>query len=144
MKCGVAAAAVVSTVVVAVVAVGGVTAAAVVVSAVVGVTVVAVAVVSAVAAVVVAAVVCCSLLFMIVVAAVALKQLNYYCIGFTADLRSNTGGQAFPQCVFDHWQVLPGDIADPTSRPGKVVADTRKRKGLNEGIPPLDKYLDKL
>merc|ERR1712088_981508 len=27
--------------------------------------------------------------------------------GFTADLRSNTGGQAFPQCVFDHWQVLP-------------------------------------
>ena len=143
MKCGVAAAAVVSTVVV---AVGGVTAAAVVVSAVVGVTVVAVAVVvvSAVAAVVVAAAVCCSLLFMIVVAAVALKQLNYYCIGFTADLRSNTGGQAFPQCVFDHWQVLPGDIADPTSRPGKVVADTRKRKGLNEGIPPLDKYLDKL
>jgi hypothetical protein len=140
MKCGgAAAAAVVSTVVVAVVAVGGVTAAAVVVSAVVGVTVVAVVVVSAVAAVV-----CCSLLFMIVVAAVALKQLYYYCIGFTADLRSNTGGQAFPQCVFDHWQVLPGDIADPTSRPGKVVADTRKRKGLNEGIPPLDKYLDKL
>ena len=28
--------------------------------------------------------------------------------GFTADLRSNTGGQAFPQCVFDHWQVMPG------------------------------------
>merc|ERR1712055_154999 len=24
--------------------------------------------------------------------------------GFTADLRSNTGGQAFPQCMFDHWQ----------------------------------------
>merc|ERR1711931_275623 len=29
--------------------------------------------------------------------------------GFTADLRSNTGGQAFPQCVFDHWQDMPGD-----------------------------------
>ena len=29
--------------------------------------------------------------------------------GFTADLRSNTGGQAFPQCVFDHWQIMPGD-----------------------------------
>merc|ERR1711988_1999624 len=29
--------------------------------------------------------------------------------GFTADLRSNTGGQAFPQCVFDHWQVMQGD-----------------------------------
>ena len=26
---------------------------------------------------------------------------------FTADFRSNTGGQAFPQCVFDHLQILP-------------------------------------
>ncbi|XP_061833882.1 elongation factor 2b-like [Nerophis lumbriciformis] len=64
--------------------------------------------------------------------------------GFTADLRSNTGGQAFPQCVFDHWQILPGDPKDPTSKPGVVVTDTRKRKGLKEGIPALDNYLDKL
>ncbi|XP_033634028.1 elongation factor 2-like [Asterias rubens] len=64
--------------------------------------------------------------------------------GFTADLRSNTGGQAFPQCVFDHWQILPGDVFDPKSKPGDVVASTRKRKGMSEGIPPLDKYLDKL
>lgn len=41
--------------------------------------------------------------------------------GFTADLRSNTGGQAFPQCVFDHWQILPGDPADATTRPGARV-----------------------
>jgi len=64
--------------------------------------------------------------------------------GFTADLRSNTGGQAFPQCVFDHWQILPGDPYDPQSKPAQVVVDTRKRKGLKEGIPPLDNYLDKL
>merc|ERR1712133_23541 len=64
--------------------------------------------------------------------------------GFTADLRSNTGGQAFPQCVFDHWQVLPGNPFEATSRPGVVVTDTRKRKGLKEGIPALDNYLDKL
>jgi len=64
--------------------------------------------------------------------------------GFTADLRSNTGGQAFPQCVFDHWQILPGDPFDPTTRPAQVVTDTRKRKGLKEGIPALDNYLDKL
>ncbi|XP_071795052.1 elongation factor 2b-like [Asterias amurensis] len=64
--------------------------------------------------------------------------------GFTADLRSNTGGQAFPQCVFDHWQILPGDVFDPKSKPGEVVTSTRKRKGMSEGIPPLDKYLDKL
>jgi len=64
--------------------------------------------------------------------------------GFTADLRSNTGGQAFPQCVFDHWQVLPGDPMDETSKPGTVVTDTRKRKGMKEGIPALDNYLDKM
>lgn len=64
--------------------------------------------------------------------------------GFTADLRSNTGGQAFPQCVFDHWQVLPGDPMEAASKPGIVVAETRKRKGLKEGIPALDNYLDKL
>uniref|UniRef100_A0A671UK18 Eukaryotic translation elongation factor 2 n=1 Tax=Sparus aurata TaxID=8175 RepID=A0A671UK18_SPAAU len=64
--------------------------------------------------------------------------------GFTADLRSNTGGQAFPQCVFDHWQILPGDPCDPASKPGIVVTETRKRKGLKEGIPALDNYLDKL
>lgn len=65
-------------------------------------------------------------------------------LGFTADLRSNTGGQAFPQCVFDHWQILPGDPFEANSKPSQIVADTRKRKGLKEGIPPLDNYLDKL
>ena len=65
-------------------------------------------------------------------------------IGFTADLRSNTGGQAFPQCVFDHWQAMPGDPMDETTKPGGVVKVTRKRKGLAEAIPSLDKFLDKL
>jgi len=64
--------------------------------------------------------------------------------GFTADLRSNTGGQAFPQCVFDHWQILPGDPFEATSKPCQVVTETRKRKGLKEGIPPLDNFFDKL
>ncbi|CAH1253903.1 EEF2 [Branchiostoma lanceolatum] len=64
--------------------------------------------------------------------------------GFTADLRSKTGGKAFPQCVFDHWKVLSGDPTDEETKPGIVVRDIRKRKGLKEGIPPLDKYLDKL
>ncbi|KAJ1676071.1 translation elongation factor 2, partial [Spiromyces aspiralis] len=36
--------------------------------------------------------------------------------GFAADLRSNTGGQAFPQCVFDHWQLMNGTPLEP----GKV------------------------
>jgi len=66
--------------------------------------------------------------------------------GFTADLRSNTGGQAFPQCVFDHWQDMPGNPLDanPSNKPYNIVVDTRKRKGLKEGLPDLTNYLDKL
>jgi len=64
--------------------------------------------------------------------------------GFTADLRQNTGGQAFPQSVFDHWQVFPGDPMDGKSRPWQIVMDTRKRKGLKDSLPDLDSYYDKL
>jgi len=64
--------------------------------------------------------------------------------GFTADLRAQTGGQAFPQCVFDHWAMIPGDPFDPSSKCGQVVVGVRKRKGLKEGIPALDNFFDKL
>jgi elongation factor 2 len=64
--------------------------------------------------------------------------------GFTADLRSNTGGQAFPQCVFDHWQIIPGDPLQANTKPAVICATTRKRKGLGIEIPGLDKFLDKL
>merc|ERR1712010_190663 len=64
--------------------------------------------------------------------------------GFTADLRSNTGGQAFPQCMFDHWQIMGGDPFEEGSKPADIVKNTRKRKGLKEGIPPLDNFFDKL
>merc|ERR1739838_700701 len=64
--------------------------------------------------------------------------------GFTADLRSNTGGQAFPQCVFDHWQVMQGDPLDGSSKPYQVCQVTKKRKGLKLDIPDLANYFDKL
>jgi len=65
--------------------------------------------------------------------------------GFTADLRSNTAGQAFPQCVFDHWKVLAGDPLDPSSGKAlELVMATRKRKGMALEIPPLDRFLDKM
>jgi len=64
--------------------------------------------------------------------------------GFAQDLRKETGGQAFPQCVFDHWAVLNGDPFDPNSKPNGIVTVTRKRKGLSEAVPPLEKFLDKL
>jgi len=63
--------------------------------------------------------------------------------GFTADLRANTGGKAFPQCVFDHWQVLSGSPFE-AGKARDVVLATRKRKGLKEEIPALDEFLDKL
>jgi translation elongation factor EF-G len=28
--------------------------------------------------------------------------------GFNSDLRSQTAGQAFPQSVFDHWELMNG------------------------------------
>jgi len=64
--------------------------------------------------------------------------------GFTADLRSNTGGQAFPQCVFDHWALLAGDPLSAGSPPNDVVMKTRKRKGLKPDIPGLDNFRDKM
>lgn len=64
--------------------------------------------------------------------------------GFTEELRSQTGGKAFPQCVFDHWQTMPGEALDVNSLAGSVVAQIRERKGLPANLPALDVYLDKM
>lgn len=65
--------------------------------------------------------------------------------GFNADLRSATSGQAFPQSVFDHWQILPGgSVLDPTTMPGQVVQEARKRKGIKIEVPDYSNYYDKL
>ncbi|KAG8900615.1 Elongation factor 2 [Tulasnella sp. 403] len=90
--------------------------------------------------------------------------------GFTADLRSHTQGQAFPQCVFDHWELYVAfllsvvvqsltahpDIStspidrmngSPLDKGGKLeelVKAIRTRKGLKPDIPTLDQYYDKL
>jgi len=64
--------------------------------------------------------------------------------GFTAALRGATAGKAFPQCIFSHWQIIQGDPFDPTSKTAQLVNDIRKRKGLKEGIPTLDNFMDKL
>lgn len=65
--------------------------------------------------------------------------------GLTAALRSETGGQAFPQCCFDHWQIFPGGSPiDQEGTCGQKVIEIRKRKGLREFVPGLDNYNDKL
>jgi len=64
--------------------------------------------------------------------------------GFTQHLREMTSGRAFPQCVFDHWEILPSDPYDPASKSGLLVEAVRKRKGLKPGIPELENFIDKL
>jgi len=64
--------------------------------------------------------------------------------GFTGHLRSLTSGQAFPQCVFDHWETITQDPFDTKSKAYTICMDIRKRKGLKCEIPNVNDYLDKL
>jgi elongation factor 2 len=64
--------------------------------------------------------------------------------GFTQHLRAMTSGRAFPQCVFDHWEMIPSDPFEATSKAGILCETVRKRKGLKPGIPTLDNFVDKL
>jgi elongation factor 2 len=64
--------------------------------------------------------------------------------GFTADLRSNTGGKAFPQCSFDHWEQMSGDPYVAGNKSNETVLAVRKRKGLAIEPPEISRYLDKL
>jgi elongation factor 2 len=64
--------------------------------------------------------------------------------GFTGHLRSQTSGQAFPQCVFDHWETINQDPFDNKSKAYTIAMDIRKRKGLKLEMPNVNDYLDKL
>ncbi|KAJ4459883.1 putative small nuclear ribonucleoprotein component [Paratrimastix pyriformis] len=73
--------------------------------------------------------------------------------GFETDLRVHTQGQAFCQCVFDHWSLVPGDpldksivltplaIAEPQALSRELMVKTRRRKGLSEDVVAA-KFLD--
>jgi len=64
--------------------------------------------------------------------------------GFVAALRQQTSGQAFPQCVFDHWEPMPGDCMQEGGKMQELVLAVRKRKNLKVEMPKLGDYLDKL
>ena len=64
--------------------------------------------------------------------------------GFDSDLRAQTSGQAFPQCVFDHWQLMPTDPLEAGKFRDEFIFGIRKRKGLAGELPPLDRFKDKL
>lgn len=57
--------------------------------------------------------------------------------GLVEFLRANTSGQAFAQCVFSHWSLLPGSMEDDDSSLFKqTVTAVRTRKGLAAQVPP--------
>lgn len=73
--------------------------------------------------------------------------------GFETDIRTHTQGHAFPQSIFSHYQIVPGDPLDksvvllplePTPS-GQLARDfcikTRRRKGLSENVSVV-KYFD--
>ncbi|XP_061368449.1 elongation factor 2 [Gastrolobium bilobum] len=64
--------------------------------------------------------------------------------GFSSTLRAATSGQAFPQCVFDHWDMMSSDPLEAGSQAAQLVTDIRKRKGLKEQMTPLSEFEDKL
>ncbi|XP_022039618.1 elongation factor 2 [Helianthus annuus] len=64
--------------------------------------------------------------------------------GFSGALRAATSGQAFPQSVFDHWEMMSSDPLEPGSQASALVASIRKRKGLKEQLTPLSEFEDKL
>jgi elongation factor 2 len=63
---------------------------------------------------------------------------------FTNILRQNTSGQAFPQMIFSHWQLLNGDILEEGSKANELCVAVRKRKGLKDGLPKFADYYDKI
>lgn len=64
--------------------------------------------------------------------------------GFTSVLRANTAGQAFPQCMFDHWELINMDPLSGGGMAFDLVTKIRARKGLKPGVQPLGEYEDKL
>ena len=48
--------------------------------------------------------------------------------GFNGELRQATGGQAFPQMVFDHWAIMNGSPLEKGSKLEELVQGIRKRK----------------
>lgn len=83
------------------------------------------------------------------IAGTPLKMIKAYLpvaesFGFTQHLRTETSGRAFPQCVFDHWEVVNSDPYKEDTVSYKIVKEIRKRKGLKEELPTADDFIDRM
>jgi elongation factor 2 len=79
----------------------------------------------------------------------SLKMIKAYLpvsesFGFTQHLRTETSGRAFPQCVFDHWEVVNSDPYKEDTTAHTIVKEIRKRKGLKEEFPKAEDYIDRM
>jgi elongation factor 2 len=64
--------------------------------------------------------------------------------GFAQLLRQNTSGQAFPQMIFSHWQMVNGEAYEAGSQCNQIILTVRERKGLKASLPDFNDYFDKL
>jgi len=64
--------------------------------------------------------------------------------GFAQLLRQNTSGQAFPQMIFSHWQMVNGECGEEGSQAHQIIMSVRERKGLKAVLPAFADYYDKL
>lgn len=58
--------------------------------------------------------------------------------GFDAFIKEKTSGQAFTQLTFDKWEQMRKEVVDD------CIKKVRVRKGMNEELPLLSDFLDKL
>jgi elongation factor 2 len=63
--------------------------------------------------------------------------------GLDAALRGATGGKAFSQCSFSHYELIDSDPLEEGSFANEIVKKTRERKGLGP-MKPAEYYIDKL
>jgi len=64
--------------------------------------------------------------------------------GFVELLRKNTGGKAFAQMKFSHWQHVSGNPMTIGTSAYQIMMDVRKRKGLKQQIPNFNDYYVKI
>ena len=57
---------------------------------------------------------------------------------------AQTGGHAFPQLLFDHWDMLPSDPLEPGTPAAARVAEIRRKKGFDVEMGPLSEFEDRL
>ncbi|RZB66264.1 Elongation factor 2 [Glycine soja] len=63
---------------------------------------------------------------------------------FNESLRAKTGRKAFPQLVFDHWDMVPSDPLEPGTPAAALVAKIRRKKSFDVEMRPFFEFEDRL